>query len=275
MNLVGRNQILKQLQVKPNNTISLSSAVGSDTQQVCINSTIANITYTAIGATGAVFSGLPAGIISNFNNGNIFIIGTPTISGNYPYSILLTGGCDSVSASGLIQVNPINTISLSSVLGSDTQQICVNNPITNITYTSTGATSAMFNGLPPGVVGIFNNGNIDISGTPNTVGYFNYSVDLSGGCGTIGSSGVLDVKRCSGIAEHELNDFGVYPNPNRNWFTIISKQGYDIELSAMSGQKIRVYHMKSAQLTISENLAKGVYFLREVQSGKVMKLVVE
>jgi hypothetical protein len=177
VNLVGRNQILKQLQVKPNNTISLSSAVGSDTQQVCINSTIANITYTAIGATGAVFSGLPAGIISNFNNGNIFIIGTPTISGNYPYSILLTGGCDSVSASGLIQVNPINTISLSSAVGSDTQQVCVNNPITNITYTSTGATSAMFNGLPPGVVGSFNNGNIDISGTTNTVGYFNYSVD--------------------------------------------------------------------------------------------------
>jgi hypothetical protein len=261
-----------QIQVNPNNTINLSSAVGTNTQQVCVNFPITNITYTTTDATGAIFSGLPSGVTGIFNNGNVLISGRPTSVGTFPYTVLLTGGCGNVIASGQIQVKPNNTISLSSAVGSDTQQVCVNNPITNITYTSTGATSAMFNGLPPGVVGSFNNGNIDISGTTNTVGYFNYSVDLSGGCGTIGSSGVLDVKRCSVIVDH---DFGVYPNPNQNWFTIFSKQGYDIELSAMSGQKIRVYHMKSAQQTISENLAKGVYFLREVQSGKVMKLVVE
>ncbi|MGD0754856.1 MAG: HYR domain-containing protein, partial [Bacteroidales bacterium] len=47
--------------VTPNNTVSLTSPVGTDAQTVCINTAITSITYATTGATGATVTGLPAG----------------------------------------------------------------------------------------------------------------------------------------------------------------------------------------------------------------------
>jgi hypothetical protein len=76
-------------------------------------------------------------------------------------------------------------ITLTSAPGTDNQTVCVNTPLTPITYSTTGATEATFSGLPPGVIGTFSGGNITISGTPTEAGTFNYTVTLTEGCGGV------------------------------------------------------------------------------------------
>ena len=175
--------------VTPDNTITLTSA--NNTQTVCINTAITNITYTTTGAAGATFSGLPAGVTGNYAAGNISISGTPSVSGTFNYTVTLTGGCGTITANGTITVTPDNTITLTSA--NNTQTVCINTAITNITYTTTGATGATFSGLPAGVTGNYAAGNISISGTPSVSGTFNYTVTLTGGCGTITANGTITV----------------------------------------------------------------------------------
>jgi hypothetical protein len=67
--------------------------------------------------------------------GNINING-----GTYTYTVNLTGGCGTISKTGTIIVSPTNTILFSSLVGTDNQTVCINIPITHITYTTTGAT---------------------------------------------------------------------------------------------------------------------------------------
>lgn len=91
----------------PDNTITLTSASGTDAQTVCINTPITNITYSTTGATGATFSGLPAGVNGNWAANVVTISGTPTLSGNFNDTITLTGGCGLITKTGTIIVQSI------------------------------------------------------------------------------------------------------------------------------------------------------------------------
>ena len=93
--------------VTPNNTITLTSAVGTNAQTVCINTAITNITYATTGATGAIVTGLPAGVAGAWLVNVVTISGTPTASGTFNYTVTLTGGCGIVTATGSITVNPL------------------------------------------------------------------------------------------------------------------------------------------------------------------------
>ena len=86
--------------VTTGNTITLSSAAGTDNQTSCINAPITNITYTTTVATGATFSGLPAGVTGSWASNVVTISGTPTASGPFNYTVTLTGGCGAGSANG-------------------------------------------------------------------------------------------------------------------------------------------------------------------------------
>ena len=106
--------------VSPNNTITLSSGAGSDAQTKCKNTALSNINYSTTGATGATITGLPTGVTGIWTN-NLFIIsGTPTVAGNYTYTITLTGGCGTTTKIGTIIVNQANA---GTVTG--TASICV------------------------------------------------------------------------------------------------------------------------------------------------------
>src|SRR5208337_3983838 len=171
------------IHVNPINTITLTSGIGTDNQTVCINTAITNITYSTTGATGATYSGLPAGVTGNWLANVVTISGTPTVSGTFNYTITLTGGCGVVTKNGSITVTENNTITLTSGVGTDNQTVCINTAITNITYSTTGATGATFAGLPAGVTGNWLANVVTISGTPTVSGTFNYTITLTGGCG--------------------------------------------------------------------------------------------
>jgi gliding motility-associated-like protein/uncharacterized repeat protein (TIGR01451 family) len=85
-----------------------------------------------------------------------------------------------------------NTAILSSAVGTNAQTTCINTAITNITYTTTGATGATVTNLPTGVWA----GNVvTISGTPTVAGAaLTYTVTLTGGCGNITTTGTIAVK---------------------------------------------------------------------------------
>jgi gliding motility-associated-like protein len=179
------------------NKVQLTSIAGSNDQTVCINTAISSITYSTTGASGASFSGLPTGVTGVWASDIITISGTPSVAGTYNFIIELTGGVGSVSASGRIVVNNDNTISLSSATGTDSQTPIVNNNITDITYTTSGATGATITGLPTGINGAWLSDEITISGaatgTITSTTTFNYVITTSGGCGVASATGHIDV----------------------------------------------------------------------------------
>ncbi|MCA6423366.1 MAG: BspA family leucine-rich repeat surface protein, partial [Flavobacterium sp.] len=178
--------------VTANNTITLSSAAGTNTQTRCINTAITTITYATTGATGVTFSGLPAGVSGARIFGIVVISGTPTASGTFNYTVTLTGGCGTVTATGTITVTPTNTAGVAS----STPTVTINTALTTITHATTGATGiGAATGLPTGVTATWASNTITISGTPTVLGIFNYSIPLVGGCGAVNATGTITVTR--------------------------------------------------------------------------------
>ena len=169
------------------NTVSAASS----TPTQCISTALTNITHTTIGATGiGSATGLPNGVSAAFASNTITISGTPTATGTFNYSILLTGGCGSVSATGTITVTAANTVSAAS----STQTLCISTALTDITHTTTEATGiGSATGLPAGVSATFASNTITISGTPTATGTFNYSIPLTGGCSSVSATGTITV----------------------------------------------------------------------------------
>ena len=140
------------------------------------------------GATSGVVTGLPNGLTFTYSptSKRITISGTPSVSINvptdYPYVVTTIGVCSDTTENGVIKVNPLSTLVLTSA-ASTTQQIGDNGKcddsngngenIDPITYTfGGGATSFVVggpDGLPPGInaVQVGANG-ISITGVPNT-----------------------------------------------------------------------------------------------------------
>jgi hypothetical protein len=200
--------------VTPDNTVTPTTPTD---QTQCINTGLTDITFNTTGATGisnngvAGANGLPAGVSATWAANKITISGTPTVSGVFNYSIPLTGGCGSVNAVGTITVTANNTAIPS---GSASQSQCINEDIVDITFNTTGATGISnagisgANGLPPGVSATWNAGVITISGTPtSTAGSpYNYSIPLTGGCGTIFATGTITVRPDNTVTPTTLTD---------------------------------------------------------------------
>ncbi len=175
-------------------SLTLSSAAGTDAQTLCINTSITNIQYTASGpVTGVTATGLPAGLSTNYSGGIFVISGTPTVSGTFNYKVVSTGTCTPDTEIGSITVNPAASIVLSSAAGTNAQNSCNNTAITPITYTITNGTGAAITAgaLPTGVTGSFSGGVFTITGTPTVVGTFNYTVTTNGGCASSLASGTI------------------------------------------------------------------------------------
>ena len=183
------------INVNNDGTLTLSSAVGTDNQTLCINTALTDITYALTGGgTGGSVSGLPAGIIGVYAGGVITISGTPTVSGVFNYTVTTTGPCIKPTATGTITINADATITLTSAVTTNNQTVCINNPIVNITYAvGGGGTGGSVSGLPAGVTGTYAGGVITITGTPTAPGVFNYTVSTTGPCIKPQATGTINV----------------------------------------------------------------------------------
>ena len=74
--------------------------------------------------------------------------------------------------------------------------------MTNITYATTGATGATITGLPTGVTGSWAGDVVTISGAPDTTigSPFTYTIELTGGCGIVSTTGTITVTPNNTIA---------------------------------------------------------------------------
>jgi uncharacterized protein (TIGR02145 family) len=87
--------------------ISNTAAAPSTTPSIFATSPLTPITIATTGATGiGSASGLPSGVTAAWSANVITISGTPTAAGTFNYTIPLTGGCGTMSATGTITVNP-------------------------------------------------------------------------------------------------------------------------------------------------------------------------
>ncbi len=187
--------------VDPNHTILLTSGAGTNNQTVCINTAITPITYTlGGGATGANVTGLPPGVVYNVTGTTLTISGSPNTTAGTPYSYAVTTSgntCTVATASGTIAVSADHTLTLTSGVPTTDQRLCLNTPITNITYTlGGGATGATITGLPPGVTYAVAGTTLTISGSPNTTAGtpYNYSITTTGNnCVVASDVGVIKV----------------------------------------------------------------------------------
>ncbi|MBK7807562.1 MAG: hypothetical protein IPJ51_14900 [Saprospiraceae bacterium] len=102
----------------------------------------------------------------------------------------MTGSCGVVNATGTIIVTPNNTVTSNAA-----RTLCINRALSPaITHTTTGATGiGTATGLPAGVTAAWAANTITISGTPTAAGTFNYTIPLSGGCGTVNATGTIIV----------------------------------------------------------------------------------
>ncbi|MCC7332776.1 MAG: PKD domain-containing protein, partial [Flavobacteriales bacterium] len=105
--------------------------------------------------------------------------------------LIANGNCGAADVDSVsITVTPGNSASAAS----SSPTVCINNAITNITHTTTGATGiGAATGLPAGVTANWSGGTITISGTPTASGVFNYTIPLTGGCGTANATGTITV----------------------------------------------------------------------------------
>ncbi|MDR7373035.1 PKD-like domain-containing protein [Flavobacterium aquidurense] len=177
-------------------TPNIATGPASTTPTLCINTPLTAITHATTGVTGiGAPVNLPAGITATWASNTITISGTPSETGTFNYSIPLIGGCGAVlNATGSINVLANNTVSGPS----STPTLCSHSPLTAITHTTTIATGIAnagmsgANGLPIGVSATWASNTITISGTPTVGGTFNYSIPLTGGCGsTIFATGTI------------------------------------------------------------------------------------
>ena len=175
-----------------------TAGAASSSPTLCINTALTAITHATTGATGiGTATGLPSGVTAAWASNTITISGTPTASGTFNYSIPLTGGCGSVNATGTITVTPANTVGVAS----SSPTLCINTALTAITHTTTGATGiGTATGLPAGVTAAWASNTITVSGTPTASGTFNYSIPLTGGCGSVNATGTITVRAASTAA---------------------------------------------------------------------------
>lgn len=171
-----------------------------------VNRTICQSTNTTfvVAATDAVSYQWQVNTGSGFNNilnGGVYsgaTLATLTITGatvgmnGNTYRCIVTGACEptATSNSASLTVNATNTASVAS----STPSLCINTLMTNITHATTGVTGiGSPTNLPTGVSAGFTSNTITISGTPNVAGTYNYSIPLTGGCGTVNATGTITV----------------------------------------------------------------------------------
>ncbi len=162
------------------NLQDITAPTGSSAQSFCEGATVANLSATGSNIKWYTTS----------SGGSALASSTLLTSGTY-YGSQTVSGCESIDRFAVsVTILATNTVGPAS----SSPIVCVNTAITPITHTTTGATGiGSATGLPTGVSASWASNTITISGTPSVSGTFNYSIPLSGGCGTVTATGTITV----------------------------------------------------------------------------------
>ncbi|WP_430934242.1 gliding motility-associated C-terminal domain-containing protein, partial [Saccharicrinis sp. 156] len=245
--------------VNANAIVTLTSS--NNDQTVCINTPVENIVFQLDGSTeNATVSGLPDGVYGTIVEPNLVISGSPTVSGIFNYTVNPVGSCNAQSASGTLIVNPDATISLTT--SNDNQTVCIGSGIADIVYTIDGSvTNATVIGLPTGVNGVFENGNLTISGIPISAGTFDFTATASGPCANSIATGTITVNtlptaQISGTATVCYSD----NNPTVVFTGALGTAPYTFTYTINSGaeQTITSSNGNTASISVSTD-QEGVY----------------
>ncbi len=160
------------------NTISLTSAVGTNAQTICLSGAITPISYNTTQATGATITGLPAGVTGSWAANVVTISGKPTttVGSPFTYTITLVGGCGALVQTGTITVNAISS-TLAATTGGAT--VCQNAFVANTgsSYAESSSCRVINTILPSGaspVTGLINSC-VKIDATVQTYNGFPYA----------------------------------------------------------------------------------------------------
>jgi hypothetical protein len=109
-----------------------------------------------------------------------------------------------------VTVTPVTPCTLNTAIAGQQQPtLTLNSAIEQpiMIATTTGATGiGTATGLPTGMTATWSNNSIMISGTPTAANTFNYSIPLTGGCGSVNATGTLTVTEC--------RELSIEQNPN-------------------------------------------------------------
>ena len=189
-----------------NNIIVIISSPGSNTQVICENTAIDEISYAInIDTSELTVSGLPNGISYNLVGDILYITGTAEIDVSsqitFNYTVTVPNGNVNIVAYGTIIVTPQASIEL--IEGETTQNSCIGEPMDPVVFEIEGpAPNATVTGLPEGIEAVINGGILTISGTAtgeiisgSTYNYLLESSSLS--CDNVSISGSLTLTDCT------------------------------------------------------------------------------
>ncbi len=172
------------ISIEQSPSLTLISAAGTDTQEVCLGSPVDSIIYQFSGSVlGAFVNNLPAGISFSVQNDSVVIFGTGLTPGIDTFEVIAVGNaCLSDTAFGIINISDNIGLTLVSSFGTDNQVICENDAIDSIVYQISGAADTAYAiNIPPGLTSNFSNDSLVISGTPTSTGQTTFGVVASGG----------------------------------------------------------------------------------------------
>ena len=189
-----------------NNIIVIISSPGSNTQVICENTAIDEISYAInIDTSELTVSGLPNGISYNLVGDILYITGTAEIDVSsqitFNYTVTVPNGNVNIVAYGTIIVTPQASIEL--IEGETTQNSCIGEPMDPVVFEIEGpAPNATVTGLPEGIEAVINGGILTISGTATgeiiSGSTYNYLVESSSlSCENVSISGSLTLTDCS------------------------------------------------------------------------------
>jgi Domain of unknown function DUF11/PKD-like domain/Passenger-associated-transport-repeat/Ig-like domain CHU_C associated/Bacterial Ig-like domain (group 2)/HYR domain len=203
------------------------------TQAFCTGGTTAiNLTGSISGTVFDWTASDPSGSTSGYSNGTGDLIAQTLVNNTYAattvnYTITpKANGCSGSPISVPVIVNPNSFITLTSGATTDAQALCINTPLTNITYAIGGSGTGVIissGGFPAGITGTFTGGVYTISGTPTEYGTFFYTITTTGPCVQASASGsitsyptptvdpIADTPFCSGVTTTVIPVTGPVP----------------------------------------------------------------
>ena len=242
------------------NLIVMTSLPGSNSQMVCEQSAIDQISYAInLDPTGLTVTGLPKGITYNLANDILNITGTVDINVSaqttFTYTISVPNGNTTITTKGTIIVNPLASIELQT--GNLQQNSCLDSSIESLTFKIEGpAPNATVTGLPNGVTSNLSGDTLTISGTPTGTivsgSIFNFVIETTSlSCQAASISGAITLTDCSSC----------FPSVNAGIDnTICSGDSYPIQNSSAANFTTLIWTTSGTGAFNDASAASATYF---------------